>query len=163
MRKTEFCEKVDRYRNQLYVMAFSILKNEMDAEDAVSNAVLKSYEHLEQLKNPRSFLSWMLTITKNEALKIRRKRLELPGNETVEVMLSPVQDYHNELWDIVQSLKEEYRLVIVLFYYGDLSIRDISKVLDIPVGTVKSRLNRGRELLKNALEEKGKDGLHDEV
>lgn len=163
MRKTDFCENVDRYRNQFYVIAFSILKNEMDAEDAVCNAILKGYEHLEQLKNPCKFKPWMLTITKNEALKIRRKRLELPGNETVEGLLIPVQDHHNELWDIVQSLKEEYRLVIVLFYYGDLSIRDISKVLDIPAGTVKSRLNRGRELLKNALEEKGKDGSHDEI
>ena len=163
MRATEFCENVDRCRNQLYVTAYAILKNEMDAEDAVCNAVLKGYEHLEELRNPRKFKTWMITITKNEALKIRRKRLELPGNETIEDLLEPVQDSHNELWDIVQSLKEEYRLVIVLFYYDDLSIRDISRVLDIPVGTVKSRLNRGRELLKNALEEKGKDEYHEEI
>lgn len=161
MRQTEFCEYVDQYRNQLYMIAYAILKNEMDAEDAACNAILRGYEHLDQLKNPHKIKPWLLTITKNEALKIKEKRLELPGNETVESLLKPVHDSHNELWDILQALKEEYRLVIVLFYYHDLSLRDISSVLDIPVGTVKSRLNRGRELLKQALEEKGKGECHD--
>lgn len=78
--------------------------------------------------------------------------MELPGDENVERMLPPVQDSHNELWDVVQTLKEEFRIVVVLFYYNNLSLRDISGVLGIPVGTVKSRLNRGRELLREALE-----------
>lgn len=163
MKGTDFCKYVDKYRNQLYVTAYAILKHEMDAEDAVCSAILKGYEHLEQLRNPRKFKPWMVTITKNEALKIRKKRLELPGNEMVEGMLKPVQDSHDELWEIVQSMKEEYRLVIVLFYYNDLSIRDIGRILDIPVGTVKSRLNRGRELLKNVLEEEGKDECHEPI
>lgn len=154
MKRTDYCEHVSLYRNQLYSIALAILKNEMDAEDAVCNAVLKGYEHLEQLKNPHKFKAWLTTITKNEAFKIRKKRLELPGNETVEGLLRPVHDSHNELWDIVQTLKEEYRLVVVLFYYNELSIQDISGVLEIPVGTVKSRLNRGRQLLRNALEER---------
>ncbi|MCM1495899.1 MAG: hypothetical protein NC089_08915 [Bacteroides sp.] len=68
--------------------------------------------------------------------------------------MPPIRDKHNELWGVVQGLKEEYRLVIVLFYYDDLSIRDIANVLEISTGTVKSRLNRGRELLKRVLEEK---------
>lgn len=161
MRRTEFCEYVDQHRDQLYMIAYAILKNEMDAEDAACNAILRGYEHLDQLKNPHKIKPWLLTITKNEALKIRQKRLELPGNEKVESLLKPAHDNHNELWDILETLKEEYRLVIVLFYYHDLSLRDISSVLDIPVGTVKSRLNRGRELLKTALEEKGKGGGHD--
>lgn len=153
MRRTEFCEYVDQYRNQLYVTAYTILKNQTDAEDAVCSAILKGYEHLEQLKNPRKFRPWMLTITKNEALKLKEKRLELPGNENVEKMLTPIRDSYNELWDMIQALKEEYRLVIVLFYYDELSVRDISDILDIPVGTVKSRLKRGRGLLKKGLEE----------
>lgn len=153
MKKTEFSENIDKYKEQLYVIAYAILKNEADTEDAVCNAILKGYEHLEELKNPKSFKSWMITITKNEALHIKRKRLNLPGDEKVEEMLKPVQDNYDELWDVIQNLKEEYRLVIVLFYYNHLSLREISKVLDIPMGTVKSRLNRGRELLKNELDE----------
>lgn len=153
MNGKEFCKCVNQYRNQLYMIAHAILRNETDAEDAVCNAVLKAYEHREQLKNSHKFKAWMFTITKNEALKVYKKRLELPGDEEIERLLPSAQDTHNELWDIIQELKEEYRLVIVLFYYNDLSIRNISDILSIPIGTVKSRLNRGRELLRKALEE----------
>ena len=153
MKQIEFCERVSQYRYQFYIAAYALLKNEADAEDAVCNAILNGYEHLAQLKNPKKFKSWMLTITKNEALKLCQKRMELPGNENVEQLLPPTYDSHHELWDIVQTLKEEYRIVIVLFYYNDLSLRDISKVLDISIGTVKSRLDRGRKLLKDALGE----------
>lgn len=113
------------------------------------------YENISQLKSFQKFKPWMLTITKNEALKIKKKRLGLPGNETVKAMLSPTCDQYDELWDIIQKMKEEYRLAVVLFYYDGLSLKDISKVLNIPVGTVKSRLSRGKELLKEAL---GKGG-----
>ena len=161
MKRTEFCENIDKYKEQLYIIAYAILKNETDTEDAVCNAILKAYEHLNELKNPQSFKSWMITITKNEALHIKRKRLNLPGDDKVEEMLSPVLDSYNELWDVVQNLKEEYRLVIVLFYYNNLSLKEISKVLNIPIGTVKSRLNRGRELLKTVLDENEKGDNND--
>lgn len=153
MEQIEFCERVSQYRYQFYITAYTFLRNEADAEDAVCNAILSGYEHLSQLKNPKKFKAWMLTITKNEALKLCRQRLELPGNEKVSQLLPPTYDSHNELWDIVQTIKEDYRIVIVLFYYNDLSLRDIASVLDISVGTVKSRLNRGRKLLKDALGE----------
>ncbi len=152
MKQTEFCECISHYRYQFYIVAYAILENEADAEDAVCNAILSGYEHLDQLKNPGKFKAWMLTITKNEALKIRQKRLELLGNEKVEQMLPPSYDSHNELWDIVQGLPDEYRIVMVLFYYNNLSVRDISNVLEVPVGTVKSRLNRGRELLRKSMD-----------
>lgn len=153
MRQIEFCERVSQYRYQFYITAYAVLGNEADAEDAVCNAILNGYEHLAQLKNPKKFKAWMLAITKNEALKLCQKRMELLGNENVERLLPPTHDSHNELWDIVQTLKDEYRIVIVLFYYNDLSLRDISGILDISIGTVKSRLNRGRKLLKDALGE----------
>lgn len=151
MKRAEYCEYINQYKDHLYTVAYFILNNKMDAEDAAGNAILKGYEHIDQLKNPHKFKTWMITITKNEALKIKEKRLELPGNEKMETMMDPVWDCHNELWDIVQRLNEEYRLVVVMYYYNGLSIRDISHVLDVPVGTVKSRLNRGRELLKKSL------------
>lgn len=153
MKRLEFCEQVKAYRYQLYVVAFTILRNEEDAQDAVCSAILKGYEHIEQLKNSTKFKAWMITITKNEALKLKGRRLELLGDDKLEELLEPVRDHYNELWDCVQKLPEEYRLVIVLYYYNELSLRDIAKILNIPMGTVKSRLSRGREFLKQALEE----------
>lgn len=155
MKKTKFCECIDKYRNELYIMAWAILENREDAEDAVSNAILKAYENINQLSVFHKFKPWIITITKNEALKIRKKRLVLPGNDVVESMMNPVQDHYDELWDIIRKMKEEYRLVLALFYYNDLSIKDIAGILDTPIGTVKSRLSRGKEILKKELERKG--------
>lgn len=152
MKVKKFCENVSKYRDDLYFLALAILKNEKDAEDAVGNAILKAYEHKEQINALHKFKPWMLTITKNEALKIKKKQLYLPGDEVIEALSKPVVAHYDELWDVLQQMKEEYRLAVVLFYYGGLSLRDISDVLDIPVGTVKSRLNRGKAELREALE-----------
>lgn len=152
MRAEKFCECIKKYRDDLYILALAILKNEADAEDAVSNAVVKAYEHRNQVSALHKCKPWMLAITKNEALKLKKKRLYLPGDDVVESLAKPVRAHYDELWDILQNMKEEYRLTVVLFYYDGLSLRDIADVLDIPVGTVKSRLNRGRMELKAALE-----------
>jgi len=127
------------------------LKNEKDVEDAVGNAILKAYENREQINVFHKFKPWMLTITKNEALKIKKKRFYLPGDEVLEGLSKPVVAHYDELWDVLQQMKEEYRLAVVLFYYEGLSLRDISDVLNIPVGTVKSRLSRGKAKLREAL------------
>lgn len=153
MKRAEFCEQIKIYRYQLYIVAYAILKNEDDAQDAVCSAILKGYEHREQLKFLHKFKPWMITITRNEALHIKKKRLELPGDEKIESLLEPVRDHYNELWDCIQRLPEEFRLTIILFYYNELSLKDISRILNVPLGTVKSRLSRGKKLLKQALEE----------
>lgn len=158
MEAKKFCENVNKYRDDLYILALAILKNEADAEDAVSNAILKAYENRGQIRSFHKFKPWMMTITKNEALKIKKKRLYLPGDEVVEALSKPVAAHYDELWDVLQEMKEEYRLAVVLFYYGGLSLRDISDVLDIPVGTVKSRLNRGKAELREALERRDGNG-----
>lgn len=155
MKITKFCECIDKYRNELYIVAWAILENKEDTEDAVSNAILKAYENLNQLRNIHKFKPWITTITKNEALKIRKKRLMLPGDEAMETMMKPVQEHYDELWDVLHKMREEYRLVLVLFYYNDLSLKDIAQVLDTPIGTVKSRLSRGKEMLKQELERRG--------
>lgn len=152
MRVEKFCECVGRYRRDFYVLALAILENSADAEDAVSNAIVKAYEHIGQVSAFHKFKPWMLAITKNEALKLKCKRLYLPGDQTLEAFSKPVTEHYDELWDVMPKITEEYRLTVVLFYYAGLSLRDISEVLDIPVGTVKSRLSRGRAELKAELE-----------
>ena len=157
MEAKKFCENIDKYKDNLYILALSILKNETDAEDAVSNAILKAYENRGQIRSYHKFKPWMLTITKNEALKIKKKRLYLPGDEVVGALSKPVMAHYDELWDVLQQMKEEYRIVVTLFYYEGLSQRDIAEVLGIPVGTVKSRLSRGKAELKEALERRHGD------
>lgn len=152
MEAKKFCDNVSKYRDDLYVLALAILKNEKDAEEAVGNAILKAFEHRGQINALHKFKLWMLVITRNEALKIKKKRLYLPGDEVVKALPKPVMARYDKLWDALLQIKEEYRLAVVLFYYGGLSLRDISNVLDIPIVTVKSRLHRGKEELREALE-----------
>ncbi|MGN0152468.1 MAG: RNA polymerase sigma factor [Wujia sp.] len=150
MNGTEFCNKIKKLEKQLYVCAYSVLKNQADAEDAVCSAIQKGYEKLDQLQQEHKFAAWIMKITRNEALQIKRHRMELPGDEQLESMMAPAVDNHYELWDMVQKMQEEYREVVVLYYYSGLSVREISQVLDIPVGTVKSRMNRGRKYLRDS-------------
>lgn len=156
MDKNEFCKVITGCKKQLYATAFSILKNETDAEDAVCSAIQKGYAKLDSLRSPKKFQAWMAAIVRNEALQILRKKEQLPGNEMVESLLEPVCDSHNELFDIVMGLPEEYRIVIVLYYYNGLSIKEIAETLELATGTVKSRMNRGRNMLKEILGEDGR-------
>lgn len=154
MKRNDFCKKIKEYKTQSYAVAYSVLHNETDTEDAVCSAIQIAYEKLGQLKSEGKFKAWFLTIVKNEALRLKRKRLELPGNEKIESELKPVYDSYDELWDVLQKLPEEFRIVIVLYYYANLTIREIAKMLEVPVGTVKSRMNRGKGQLKKMLEGK---------
>ncbi|MDD6208696.1 MAG: sigma factor-like helix-turn-helix DNA-binding protein [Clostridiales bacterium] len=118
--KDEFVRLVSKYRSGMYRMSYSLLKNQADAEDAVSEAILKAYENLEQLKKPSKFKAWMMQIVVN----------------TSKTML---------------ELKDEFREVLVLFYYDCFTVKEISRILGIPEGTVKSRLSRGRECMKKEI------------
>ena len=92
-----------------------------------------------------------MKIVVHESYRIARKRgrtdylEDSPGTEI------PTEDSHYELWDLVNTLDEEFRVVTILFYYEDLSLKEIGMILDIPVGTVKSRLTRARAKLKHLI------------
>ncbi|MBQ9982354.1 MAG: sigma-70 family RNA polymerase sigma factor [Oscillospiraceae bacterium] len=145
--KEEFSRLVLKYKDSLFFTAKSILRNDTDAEDAVCNAIMKAFENLEQLKEENYFKSWITRIVINESYMICRKNKHTQSIE--DVLYEPsYTDYHDETWEIVNSLEEEYRTVLILFYYNDIPIKDIADHLNIAVGTVKSRLNRGRQKVK---------------
>ena len=150
--REDFNDRILELKDQLYLTAWSVLRNPTEAEDAVSSAILHAYEHLDQLRSVKKFKAWMITITKNEALKVAKKRMYMPGDEQVVASLEPTNDHYDELSDVLNKLSDEYRLVVVLYYYDGLSLKDIAKVLDIPVGTVKSRLSRAKDALRDILE-----------
>lgn len=144
MTKEEFVREVRGYTLHMYRLAYSILNNSMDAEDAVSEAVLHAYEKLRTLRDPDNFKNWILQITANEAKKIYRQN-KRTGAVAWEENLSPAfYDEHHELWDAVMQLDGGYRDVIVLFYYERCTIPEISRILECRQGTVKSRLYRAR-------------------
>lgn len=159
-RNEQFCSIISEYKFNMFRLAKSILHNDTDAEDAVSEAILKAYAKLHTLRDMGSLKPWIMKILVNEAYGISNRRKKIHYMDEVEFPEESITSDEKELWDIVSSLSEEFRVVIVLFYYEDLGIKEICKVLDLPTGTVKSRLSRARNKLKELLNEEG--SLEDE-
>lgn len=151
----KFCSLIKEYRPGLFRVAKGILKNDIDAEDAVSETTCKAFANLHKLRNFESFKPWVMKILVNEAYGIAKKR-----NRTEPLVDISVESGNSdmleslELWNAVKLLSVEFRTVTVLFYYEDMSIKEISKILNLPQGTVNSRLNRSREKLKTILTSK---------
>lgn len=146
-----FAGLVREYTPNLYRLTLGILHNREDAEDAVSEAILKAYEKIHTLKNPNSFRAWIMQIAANEAKRIYVKNKRSALMENVEDYMPEFRDEYHELWDVVMRLDVSYREVTILYFYEQLTIKEISKILHIPEGTVKSRLHRGKQQLKRYL------------
>lgn len=148
IQKEVFAELVRENKVPMYRLAYGILRSQMDAEDAVSEAVVKAFERLNSLRDPEKFKPWMMQIVANEARKLYGKKKRVDLVEDASEMKLYHEDAKNELWDIVVRLDEKSRAVVILFYYEQLSLKEIGGVLDISEGTVKSRLFRAREKLR---------------
>ena len=115
--KEAFCDYIEQYQRRMFRVARGILYHDEDAEDAVGESILKAYEKRNQLKNPDKFRPWIMKIVVHESYRIARKRgrtdylEDSPGTEI------PTEDSHYELWDLVNTLDEEFRVVTILFYY----------------------------------------------
>lgn len=153
MKKELFEASIREYTPYMYRLAYGIVQNHEDAEDAVGETVLKAYEKLHTLRRPEAFRAWLMQITANEAKKIYSRNKRRTPVEDLEPYLPVFQDEHHELWDVVMELDIGYRETILLYFYEQFTIPEIAKVLHIPVGTVKSRLSRGKGLLREKLTE----------
>lgn len=152
-----FCNLIVENRSKLYRMAKSILSNDADAEDAVSETTYKAFANFNKLKNIESFKPWVMKILINESYSIANKKkkfVPLENDIIVDDNDSKIVDTL-ELWEAVQLLNDDFKTVTILFYYEDLSIKEISKILSIPIGTVNSRLNRSRQKLKEIFLKEG--------
>lgn len=150
-----FCRKAGDLKQGMYVLAVSILKNEADVEDAMQNALMQAYQHLDELRIFDKFRPWLFKILTNECYHILRERRY--DEDIDEVTLTcPRLDADSEtkmfLWETIQSLPEDYRTVIVLFYYEDMRISDIAQVLGASADTIKKRLSRARDKLRGLLD-----------
>lgn len=154
MKKDKFIEQIEKYKKQMYVVAYSILKNPTDAEDVVQEALLTSYERLHTLQDEEKFKPWLMRILVNQAKMYIRKnsRIVYIGNEE-EIDQVTAKNNYEEIWDVVLSLNSKLSLVVILYYSQGYSVKEISKIAGIPAGTVKSRLSKARELLRKELGE----------
>ena len=155
MTRETFTDLVLDSEPTLYRVAMSMLRNEKDCEDAVQTAILTAYEKLGTLKHEEYFKTWLMRIlinVCNKQLKSASKTTELNDTD----LSSGNAEVSSEIRIAIESLPVKIRQVIVLYYIEDFSVKEIKSIVKIPEGTVKSRLSKGRALLKDYL----KDWLH---
>lgn len=149
-----------QYKNLVYRTAYMILDNPGEAEDALQEIFLKVYRSLGRYQPSKgAFTTWIYRITVNHCISQRRKFLRFIKpvgtlDEDEKQTHTFIEDKLSEeqvLQQALKNLSKKLRAVIVLRYFLDLSYSEIAQVLDIPLGTVKSRLNMGLSQVRNEI------------
>jgi RNA polymerase sigma-70 factor (ECF subfamily) len=165
-----FEELVRRYERKVYNITYRLLGNEQDASEALQDAFLRAYRFLPKFQFKSSFYTWLYRIATNVSLSRLRSRekvetvsidqpvgesgdvaLEIPDYKYTPERLMQQREMKQALQDAVDALPEDYRSVVVLRDLEDLSNEEVSKVLNLSVAAVKSRLHRGRLVLREKL------------
>ena len=150
--KKWFCDNIKDLENGMYRLSYSILRNETDAQDAVQEAIYRSYKNLEFLKDKRKFKSWIYKIITNTSFEMLKNKKDYLDIEQENVQEDKIDiDTNLTLWNAVQGLDQPYRTTITLFYYEDMSIKEISKITGTKIDAIKKQLSRGREKIKEVM------------
>lgn len=146
-----FMQLMQELELPLYRTARSIVNKDEDCADALQETMLKAFKSIHTLREPAFFKTWIYRILINECNKmVKSNSRALPYGELPDVP-STSKDYENiELWDAVQHLEENLRIVILLHYLQDMPISQISDILEISTVAVKTRLHRARKKLKHS-------------
>ena len=152
--KEAFLALIDENRLNLYRVARGILNNKEDIEDALQNTVIHSFQKINSLKKDEYFRTWIIRILINECnerLRKSKRVISLAENSNNEIYNDSYENM--DLTKAINALNEELRVTTVLFYFEDISLKDIAKILKIPEGTVRSRLTRARAKLREIISE----------
>ncbi len=160
-----FQRLVELYQGPIYNMAYRMLHNAHDAEDAAQEIFLRMYTKIETYDQSRKFSTWIFSVASNYCIdRIRRRRplvplddmaFALPSNEDGPERLA----LRGELRDTVQralaTLPDHYRLIAVLRYWHDFSYQEIEEITKLSESAVKTRLHRARKMIAQALDKQG--------
>jgi RNA polymerase sigma-70 factor (ECF subfamily) len=168
----DFDSLVMPYLDSLYNTAYRMTRSSEDAEDLVQETFFKAYKYYDKFEEGTNLKAWLFKILKNTFINnYRKKKLEprsvdfaeiedsferIVRRDASEAPADPESEYFNGVLDddvkkALESLPYDYRMVVILADLEDFSYKEIAEILDCPVGTVMSRLYRGRKLLEKAL------------
>ncbi len=166
-----FGDLVDRYQRPLVNYLHRMLRQADDAHDVAQEVFVKIYRALDRYDSQYKFSTWLFRIAQNAAIdRIRKRRLQVVS------MDRPTDDSEDGTWEFaddspdayadarnrerrdaiqeaIDALPWEYRELIVMRHYGELSYEEIARAKDMPLGTVKNKLFRGRKMLKEVLDD----------
>lgn len=163
MEKDAFGALVLENERQLYRIAKSILKSDDDCADAAQEAIMRAFENLSTLRNDQYAKTWLIRILIHECYRLadrRQKEREVIAQIKQQKKQEPEgggKEEYSELYQALMEIERIFRVVLVLYYLEGFSVKEIGELLEIPEGTVKSRLGRGREKLKERLSQKGEE------
>ena len=145
---------IDRYQDTVYGLALARTGSRSDADDVFQEVFLAYHQCGKTFRDEEHRKAWLLRTTINQSRRVtssswRQKTVPLSEREDVPVQFQEPEE--NEVWTALQSLAEDYRLPIYLFYFQELSTQEIAKALAIRPGAVRMRLTRGREQLREKL------------
>jgi len=163
-----FLKSAYALKDKLLAVALIRLRNTDEAEDAVSEAILKANAKKAQLKDQTKLLSWLVRIVINHCYDLLRKKKKLghvkkesEGFQITDKTARPEEKVEmaqeiERILDVLLSIKpDEHRDVLIYYYYRKFSLQEIAEMLDVAEGTVKSRLSRARPTLTKALKDAG--------
>jgi RNA polymerase sigma-70 factor (ECF subfamily) len=156
-----FGDLVGRYERPVFNLAYRMLGDPREAEDAAQEAFIRAYTNLFRYDVNRSFKTWILSITSNHCIdRLRKRRLTYlsideplpPHPALTSDMQAPEaaaleRERSQKIQDMLNELNEEYRLVVVLRYWYDMSYQEIADMLETTESAIKSRLFRARQAL----------------
>ncbi|RCX07342.1 RNA polymerase sigma-70 factor (ECF subfamily) [Anaerobacterium chartisolvens] len=163
---------IDRHKDSLYKFCYHLSQNKLDADDLFQDTWVRTMQSIASCDEERAFSNWLLSIALNayrdRYRKTKRwlnKLTDFFSNEEKEAALhnapshappSDEQAVDNELREhlvhCINLLDDTFRIPVILFYFKQMRYEDIAEILDIPVGTVKSRLNSGKSKLRKLME-----------
>ena len=154
-KEKEFETAYELYADMLYRLALSYMKQKEDAEDIVQEVFTKYFCGLHLPVSKEQEKAWFIRVTINQCHDALRKRSYRLHNsiEDVTEAAGSVEDEPDELFDVLQKLPDKYKDVIILHYLEGYSVDETAKMLGLSASATKMRLKRGREFLKEELEE----------
>lgn len=144
-----FIALIEEHITSIYRVAKGILSIEDDIEDAIQSTILMAYRNIKNLKNDDLFKTWIIRIVINESNKIYNLNKKCIDIEKVKEKCSYDKYINLDLQRAIDELPEDLKIIILLFYFEDLKITQISDILKIPEGTVKSKLSRAKNKIAN--------------
>ncbi len=150
MDRGSFATAIEACSEMMYRVAWSILRNRTDVQDALQDAALKAWEKRNTLRNEQFFRTWITRILINVCYDIQRKHRSVVPLEKIPVQL-PASAPDPGLAAALNALPEKLRLPLVLCYSEGMTYEEAAEVLRIPASTVRGRLRRGKDALRKEL------------
>ena len=157
---------VHKYQDMVYTYAYQKVRNAADSQDITQEIFLQAYRHLQKLRQPHLFRSWLYTIMSNECKRwlvraVKKRQHEVVLEEAAEEALQvepahtvPTEGWQVDLEQAMSELPDDSRIVVSMFYMGDYSLKEIAEFLGVSVNTIKSKLRRARLQLGSAMSER---------